>query len=105
MKRSQLNPKPIKLTPIEACAFIGKAIKEYRQNNPKRWKQCKYLNDPKDKDVTGDEVIERYERFKKKARKNGSSTEGRVSDTSERAGKRRRRSSSNETDTTISTAA
>lgn len=62
-------------------------------------------NDSKDKDVTGDEVIERYERFKKKARKNGSSTEGRVSDTSERAGKRRRRSSSNETDTTISTAA
>ena len=62
-------------------------------------------SDPKDKDVTGDEVIERYERFKKKARKNGSSTEGRVSDTSERARKRRRRSSSNETDTTISTAA
>ena len=62
-------------------------------------------SDPKDKNVTGDEVIERYERFKKKARKNGSSTEGRVSDTSERAGKRRRRSSSNETDTTISTAA
>lgn len=62
-------------------------------------------NDPKDKDVTGDEVIERYEKFKKKARKNGSSTEGRVPDTSERAGKRRRRSSSNKTDTTISTAA
>ena len=62
-------------------------------------------NDPKDKYVTGDEVIERYERFKKKARKNRSSTERRVSDTSERAGKRRRRSSSNETDTTISTAA
>ena len=62
-------------------------------------------NDPKDKDVTGDEVIERYERFKKKARKNGSSTEGRVPDTSERDEKRRRRSSSNETDTTISTAA
>lgn len=62
-------------------------------------------NDPKDKDVTGDEVIERYEKFKKKARKNGSSTEGRVSDTSERAGKRRRRSNSNETNTTISTAA
>ena len=37
--------------------------------------------------------------------KDGSSTEGRVPDTSERAGKRRRRSSSNETDTTISTAA
>lgn len=43
MKRSQLNLKPIKLTPIEACAFIGKAIKEYIENNPKRWKQCKYL--------------------------------------------------------------
>ena len=26
-------------------------------------------NDPKDKDVTGDEVIERYEKFKKKAGK------------------------------------
>ena len=26
-------------------------------------------NDPKDKNVTGDEVIERYEKFKKKARK------------------------------------
>ena len=26
-------------------------------------------NDPKDKDVTGDEVIKRYEKFKKKARK------------------------------------
>lgn len=102
MKRSQLNPKPIKLTPIEACAFIGKAIKEYRENNPKRWKQCKYL---KDKDVTGDEVIERYEKFKKKARKNGPSTEGCISDASERAGKRRRRSNSNETNTTISTAA
>ena len=56
-------------------------------------------------DVTGDEVIERYEKFKKKARKNGPSTEGCISDTSERAGKRRRRSNSNETNTTISTAA
>ena len=62
-------------------------------------------DDPKDKDVTGDEVIERYEKFKKKARKNGPSTEGCISDTSERAGKRRRRSKLNETDTTISTAA
>lgn len=62
-------------------------------------------NDPKDKDVTGDEVIERYEKFKNKARKNGPSTEGCISDTSERAGKRRRRSRLNETNTTISTAA
>ena len=62
-------------------------------------------NDPKDKDVTGDEVIERYEKFKKKARKNGPSTEGCVPDTAKGARKRRRRSKLNETDTTISTAA
>ena len=29
-------------------------------------------DDPKDKDVTGDEVIKRYENFKKQARKNDS---------------------------------
>lgn len=62
-------------------------------------------DDPKDKDVTGDEVIERYEKFKKKARKNGSSTEGRIPDTAKGARKRRRGSELNETNTTISTAA
>ena len=62
-------------------------------------------DDPKDKDVTGDEVIERYEKFKNKARKNGSSTEERVLDTAKGTRKRRRRSKLNETDTTISTAA
>ena len=62
-------------------------------------------DDPKDKDVTGDEVIERYEKFKNKARKNGPSTEGRISDTAKGTRKRRRRSEFNETDTTISTAA
>ena len=62
-------------------------------------------DDPKDKDVTGDEVIERYEKFKKKARKDGSSTEGRVPDTAEGAGELGRRSKLNQTDTTISTAA
>ena len=62
-------------------------------------------DDPKDKDVTGDEVIERYEKFKKKARKNGPRTEGCVSDTAKGTRKRRRRSKPNETDTTISTAA
>ena len=62
-------------------------------------------SDPKDKDVTGDEVIERYERFKKKAREDGFGTEGRVPDTAKGARKRRRRSKLNETDTTISTAA
>ena len=62
-------------------------------------------DDPKDKDVTGDEVIERYEKFRKKARKDGSSTEGRIPDTSEGAGELGRGSNSNETNTTISTAA
>ena len=62
-------------------------------------------DDPKDKNVTGDEVIERYEKFKKKARKNGPSTEGCVPDTSERTGELGGGSGTNETDTTISTAA
>ena len=62
-------------------------------------------DDPKDNGVTGDEVIERYEKFKKKARKNGPSTEGCISDTAKGTRKRRRRSKLNETDTTISTAA
>ena len=62
-------------------------------------------DDPKDKDVTGDEVIERYEKFKKKARKNGSSTEGRIPDASEGTGEHGGGSNSNDTDTTISTAA
>ena len=62
-------------------------------------------DDPKDKDVTGDEVIERYEKFKKKARENGSCTEGCVPDATEGAGEPGRRSRTNKTDTTISTAA
>lgn len=62
-------------------------------------------DDPKDKDVTDDEVIERYEKFRKKAREDGSSTERCVPDTSERTGESGRGSNSNETNTTISTAA
>ena len=77
-------------------------------------------NDPKDKDTTADEVIERYDNFKKKVRKttnplndtedeeagkDGSRTEGCISDTTEGTGESRRGSSTNETDTTISTAA
>ena len=67
-------------------------------------------SNPKDKDITADEVIERYDNFKKKVRdeetgKDGSSAEGRVPDTSERAGELGGGSNSNETDTTISTAA
>lgn len=62
-------------------------------------------DDPKDKDVTDDEVIERYEKFRKKAREDGSSTERCVPDTSERTGEHGRGSRLNDTNTTISTAA
>lgn len=73
-------------------------------------------SDPKDKDVTADEVVGRYENFKKwhntlnrkgneETGKDGSRTEGCVPDTTKRTGKRRRRSRLNETNTTISTAA
>lgn len=67
-------------------------------------------SNPKDKDVTADEVVKRYDNFKKRVRdeetrEDGSSTEGRVSDTAKGTRKRRRRSRLNETDTTISTAA
>lgn len=77
-------------------------------------------NDPKDKDVTADEVIERYDNFKKKARKainplndtedeetgkDGSRSERCVSDTAEGTREPRRRSSTNETGATISAAA
>lgn len=77
-------------------------------------------SNPKDKDVTADEVVGRYDNFKKRvkmgtnalnntedeeAREDESRTEEYVSDTPERTRKRRRRSRVNETDTTISTAA
>lgn len=73
-------------------------------------------SDPKDRNVTADEVVDRYENFKKwhnalngkgneETGKDGSSTEGRIPDTSEGTGEHGGGSSSNETDTTISTAA
>ena len=77
-------------------------------------------SDPKDKNVTADEVIERYDNFKKRARKvtnalndtedeetreDGSDAEGCVPDATEGTGEFRGRSCSNETNTTISTAA
>lgn len=62
-------------------------------------------DDPKDKDVTDGEVIERYEKFRKKARKNGPSTEGCIPDTTEGNGELGGGSRTNETNTTISTAA
>ena len=62
-------------------------------------------DDPKDKDITGDEVIERYEKFKNKARKDGPSTEGRIPDIAEGAGEYGIGSGVNKTNTTISTVA
>lgn len=62
-------------------------------------------NDPKDKDVTADDVIGRYENFKKQARKDGSRTKECIQDITEGTGKRRRRSYTSDTNTTISTAA
>ena len=77
-------------------------------------------DDPKDKNVTADEVIERYDNFKKKVKmdtntlndtedeetkEDGSSTEGCISGPIKMFGGYRRRSRINETDTTISTAA
>ena len=77
-------------------------------------------NDPKDMGVTADEVIERYDNFKKKVKmdantlndaedeetkEDGSSTEGSISGPIKLVGGYRRRSRLNETDTTISTAA
>lgn len=67
-------------------------------------------NNPRDKDITADEVIERYDNFKKKVRdeetrEDGSRTEGCVPDTAEGIGELRGGSRTNETDTTISAAA
>ena len=67
-------------------------------------------SDPKDKNVTADEVVERYDNFKKKvrdeeAREDGPRAERCVSDSTEGTRKRRRRSRLNEANTTTSTAA
>lgn len=67
-------------------------------------------SDPKDKDVTADEVVERYDNFKKRVideetGKDESGAERSVSESTEGARKRRRRRRINEADTTISTAA
>lgn len=76
--------------------------------------------DPKDKDITADDVIERYDNFKKKVKmdtntlndtedeetkEDESSTEESISGPIKLVGGYRRRSRLNETDTTISTVA
>ena len=62
-------------------------------------------NDPKDKDVTADDVIGRYENFRKYERKDGSRTKECIQDITEGTGKSGRRSHTSKTNTTISTAA
>ena len=77
-------------------------------------------SDPKDKDVTGDEVIKRYGNFKKKVKmdantlndtedeetkEDGSSAEESISGPIKLVGGYRRRSRFHKADTTISTAA
>ena len=62
-------------------------------------------NDPKDKYITADDVIGRYENFKKQARKDESRTKECIQDITEGTGEPGRRSRLSETNTTISTAA
>lgn len=76
------------------------------KGNPHKGEIVNKINEYVKTKTTKDEVINALNDIKdEETREDGSSTEGRVPDTSERAEKRRRRSSSNETDTTISTAA
>ena len=77
-----------------------------QKGNPHRDELIQKLIEQSKTKTTKAEVINALNDIKdEETGKDGSSTKGRVPDTSERAGKRRRRSSSNETDTTISTAA
>lgn len=51
MTRSQLNPKPIKLSHCEACVLLWNVLREYMKNE------------------TREEKIKRYERFRKANKK------------------------------------
>ena len=62
-------------------------------------------NDPKDKDVTADDIIGRYENFKKQARKDGPRTKECIQDVTGGTGESERRIHTSDTNTTISTAA
>lgn len=76
------------------------------KGNPHKDEIVNKINEYVKTKTTKAEIVDALNDLKdEETREDGSSTEGRVPDTSERAGKRRRRSSSNETDTTISTAA
>lgn len=88
---------------------IVNKINEYVKTKTTKAEVVDALNDVKneteDKDVTDDEVIERYEKFKNKARKDGPGTEGCVSGPIKIVGGYRGRSRLNKANTTISTAA
>lgn len=76
------------------------------KGNPHKNEIVNKINEYVGTKTTKSEVINALNDIKdEEAREDGSSTEGRVSDTSERAGELGGGSNSNETDTTISTAA
>ena len=79
-----------------------------QKGNPHRDELIQKLIEQSKTKTTKDEVINALKDINIKdeeTREDGSSTEGRVPDTSERAGEHGRGSNSNETNTTISTAA
>ena len=77
-----------------------------QKGNPHRDELIQKLIDQSKTKTTKAEVINALNDIKdEETREDGSSTEGRISDTSEGTGESGRRSDSNETDTTISTAA
>ena len=76
------------------------------KGNPHKDEIVNKINEYVKTKTTKDEVVNALNDIKdEEAREDGSSTEGRVPDTSERAGELGGGSNSNETDTTISTAA
>ena len=77
-----------------------------QKGNPHRDELIQKLIEQSKTKTTKAEVVNALNDIKdEETREDGSSTKRRVSDTAKGTGKRRRRSSSNETDTTISTAA
>lgn len=77
-----------------------------QKGNPHRDELIQKLIEQSKTKTTKAEVVNALKDIKdEEAREDGSSTEGRISDTSERAGELGGGSNSNETDTTISTAA
>lgn len=77
-----------------------------QKGNPHRDELIQKLIEQSKTKTTKAEIVDALNDLKdEEERKDGSSTKRRVSDTAEGTGKRRRGSNSNETDTTISTAA